>query len=73
MTQKKNSYEQNDLGVIMAAVMVAALFIAGMVYNKNNFKKHKMQRIERQQTTIKPASKDIKTFVAKDLFKQITR
>ena len=24
MTQKKNSYEQNDLGVIMAAVMVAA-------------------------------------------------
>ena len=70
MTQKKNSWEYDDRAVITTAVIVALMFIAAMVYNKDNFKRRAPQPVKKEQPTIKPATKDIKTFVANNLFKQ---
>jgi len=69
----KKSYEYDDKAVIATAVIVALMFIAAMVYNKDNFKRRTPQPVQKEQPTIKPTTKNIKTFVANNLFKQISR
>lgn len=64
MTQNKKSYGLNEMGVWVAAVMVVAMFVAGMVYNKEYFKQHKQRQIEKLQSL-----KNIETIA----FKQFSR
>jgi len=69
----KQPYEYDEKAIIATAVIVALMFIAAMVYNKDNFKRRTPQPFKKEQPTIKPATKNIKTFVANNLFKQNSR
>jgi len=64
MTQNKKSYNYDESAILITALMVVAMFVAGMVYNKEYFKQHKQRQIEKLQSL-----KNIETIA----FKQFSR